>query len=516
VDGTFAVVTPFSNLSLRWKLLGSFALVLVILAGMSIAAYRTTVSNEDADDAESQTLEIIDSTNATYAALLDMETGYRGFLLTGQDSFLDPYFNGKRDFENLLNVLMQRSQDSPSQLARWHDIAQRAEAWQQDVIEPGIQLRRDVNAGTAEINVVTDWVSTNAGRQQVDGMRQIFADAIDEERAVLDERQQEATDANARLRQTLVIGTIFAIVLGVGLALLLARDVVGGVGRLAGSAERIADGDLTERIGMRRRDEVGDAAAAFDRMADQLQRSVIERDQREQDLARSNAELEQFAYVASHDLQEPLRAVVSYVQLLEKRYKDQLDERASKYIAYAVDGGQRMQTLINDLLSYSRVGRANEEFEPVETEQVLERAMTSVRIAIDESGAVVTHDPLPVVTADARMLTQLFQNLISNAIKFSGDRPPKVHVSSERQSGEWLFSVRDEGIGIAPDYAERIFVIFQRLHGRDEYPGTGIGLAICKKIVDRHGGRLWVESTLGAGATFYFTLVDPDTGGVTA
>ncbi|HEX5163845.1 MAG TPA: CHASE3 domain-containing protein [Thermomicrobiales bacterium] len=509
-------MTPFSNLSLRWKLLGSFALVLIILAGMSIAAYRTTVSNEHADDAESQTLETIDETNATYAALLDMESGYRGFLLTGQDRFLDPYFNGKRDFENLLSMLMQRSQDSSSELARWRDIAQRAETWQQEIIEPGIQIRRDVNAGAAEIDAVTNWVSTNAGRQQVDDMREIFAEAIDAERAVLDERQQEAADENARLRQTLIFGTLLAVVLGVGMALLLARDVVGGVGRLARSAERIAGGDLTERTGLRRNDEVGDAAAAFDRMADQLQRSVIERDQREQDLARSNAELEQFAYVASHDLQEPLRAVVSYVQLLEKRYKDQLDERASKYIAYAVDGGQRMQTLINDLLTYSRVGRANEEFEPVDMEHVLDRAITSVRVAVEESEAVITHDPLPVVTADERMLTQLFQNLLSNAIKFSGDRPPRVHVSAARQPDEWLFAVRDEGIGIAPEYAQRIFVIFQRLHGRDEYPGTGIGLAICKKIVDRHGGRLWVESTFGAGATFYFTLLDPDPGDVTA
>lgn len=224
------------------------------------------------------------------------------------------------------------------------------------------------------------------------------------------------------------------------------------------------------------------------------------------ELQRSNQELQQFAYVASHDLQEPLRKIASFCNLLESRYGEQLDDRAGTYLHYIVDGALRMQALVNDLLLYSRVTTRGEEFAPTETNDVLQEALTNLELAIAESDARVTHDPLPRVNGDARQLVRLFQNLVGNAIKYRGDVPPRVHVSTKEESGEWVFAVRDNGIGIAPEYAERIFVIFQRLHTREEYGGTGIGLAVCKKIVERHGGRIWVESQEGSGATFRFTL----------
>jgi light-regulated signal transduction histidine kinase (bacteriophytochrome) len=242
-------------------------------------------------------------------------------------------------------------------------------------------------------------------------------------------------------------------------------------------------------------------------------RDITERKQAEealqrtmQDLKRSNAELEQFAYVASHDLQEPLRMVASFTQLLARRYQGRLDADADEFIGYAVDGANRMQRLISDLLAYSRVGTRGQPFEPVDGEAVFDQVMAGLQLAIEEQGASVTHDPLPTVVADGSQLAQLIHNLVSNAIKCHGEEPPRVHVSAALEGKEWVFSVRDNGIGIDPHYFDRIFVIFQRLHGRQEYPGTGMGLAICKRIAQRHGGRIWVESQPGQGSTFYFTI----------
>ncbi|HUU63016.1 MAG TPA: PAS domain S-box protein [Dehalococcoidia bacterium] len=235
-------------------------------------------------------------------------------------------------------------------------------------------------------------------------------------------------------------------------------------------------------------------------------RAEEERERLLHDLERSNAELEQFGYIISHDLQEPLRMVASYTQLLEKRYKGSLDADAEEFIAYAVDGSKRMQNMIQSLLSYSRVGTRGKPFEPTECESVFKQALDNLKVTIDESGAGVTHDPLPRVMADETQMIQLFQNLLGNAIKFRGEEQPRIHVSAKQDSNECLFSVGDNGIGINPEYFDRIFVIFQRLHGREEYPGTGIGLSVCKRIVERHGGRIWVESQPGEGSTFHFTI----------
>ena len=230
------------------------------------------------------------------------------------------------------------------------------------------------------------------------------------------------------------------------------------------------------------------------------------------DLERSNQELEQFAFVASHDLQEPLRMVTSYTQLLEKRYKDQLDQDAKDFIRFAADGANRMQRLINDLLVYSRVGTRGKPLEPTDCHAGLGQAIANLSMAIEENHAIVTSDELPTVMADALQMVQLFQNLIGNAIKFKGEELPRIHVSVQDKGNEWVFSVKDNGIGIEAQFDDKIFVIFQRLHSREKYAGTGIGLAICKKIVDRHGGKIWVESELGQGSNFYFTI--PKRGGI--
>jgi light-regulated signal transduction histidine kinase (bacteriophytochrome) len=227
---------------------------------------------------------------------------------------------------------------------------------------------------------------------------------------------------------------------------------------------------------------------------------------RTDNLARSNAELERFAYVASHDLQEPLRMVASFTQLLARRYAGKLDAKADEYIGYAVDGAKRMQQLIADLLALSRVGTRGGEFRDAPLEDVISDVLLNLGPAIQDSGAAVTHNPLPTVVADRGQMAQLLQNLIGNAVKFRDAQPPRVHISAVEAEAGWTISMSDNGIGIAPEHAERVFQIFQRLHTRDQYPGTGIGLAVCRKIAERHGGKIWLDSTPGAGTTFHFTL----------
>jgi PAS domain S-box-containing protein len=283
-------------------------------------------------------------------------------------------------------------------------------------------------------------------------------------------------------------------------------------------------GERSEVYGRRRSGEEFPAEVSISkidiagkRMYNAVVRDVTERKRyeaalhaRSEELARSNAELEQFAYVASHDLQEPLRMVASYTQLLQRRYQGKLDEQADKYIHFAVDGAQRMQALINDLLALSRVGTQGKPFVPTDVSHVVARALRWLERALAESSGMVAVGPMPTVLADPGQLEQVVQNLIANALKFRRPgKQPRVEVSAERGEGAWVFAVRDNGIGFEQQFAEQIFLVFQRLHTRAEYAGTGVGLAICKKIVERHGGRIWAESAPGAGATFRFTVPDP-------
>jgi signal transduction histidine kinase len=297
-----------------------------------------------------------------------------------------------------------------------------------------------------------------------------------------------------------------------------AHQLTEPIALLTTAASAIAAGDHDSPVAIISDDEIGVLATNFDIMrqkvkeyTDTLEQKVKQRTQELdaalRELKRSNTELEQFAYIASHDLQEPLRMVTSYLQLLKRRYDSKIDNEGQEFIAYAVDGAARMRQLIVDLLAYSRVGTKGKEFVPIQMQQVFDKATRNLQIALEERGAVVTHDDaLPGIVGDEGQLIQLIQNLVGNASKFCKDRKPLIHFGAVVQDDGWLFSVRDNGIGIAPEYFDRVFQIFQRLHSREEFEGTGIGLAVCKKIVERHHGRIWVESVQNEGTTFFFTI----------
>ncbi len=306
----------------------------------------------------------------------------------------------------------------------------------------------------------------------------------------------------------LVVGAVLVTLVGISFATLTSEPIK----NLTEAAKKISNGSFGYKVRIQRGDEIGILADSFNIMSRELAKFIanLKRSEKEllrhsTELKRSNEELQHFAYVASHDLQEPLRMISSYLQLLERRYRNKLDTDAEEFITYAVDGANRLQTMINGLLEYSRVDSRGKSFELVDCETLFERALLNLEVTIKENSTTITHDTLPTVMADSSQLLQVFQNLISNAIKFHGTEPPRIHISARRNENEWIFSVHDNGIGIEPEYTKQLFNIFKRLHGR-EYPGIGLGLSICKKIINRHNGRIWLESEPGKGSTFYFTI----------
>jgi signal transduction histidine kinase len=328
------------------------------------------------------------------------------------------------------------------------------------------------------------------------------AGALEIERVLEYEIQKVGADAqqfSADTTRRFLVASFFGALLTLLVAIWVTMSISIPLSRLTTSANRIAAGEVVELPQVKRRDEIGILYAALGQTLRNLQDQAAE-------LKRSNADLEQFAYVASHDLQEPLRMVSGYTSLLKRRYAGKLDTDADEFIGYAVDGVTRMQALINDLLTYSRVGRDGIAPAPTDSQVALDHALANLQVAIQERHVLITKEPLPMVMSDGSQLARVFQNLIGNALKFSKSETPSVRIAATQEGGQWKFSVADNGIGIEPQYMDRIFLIFQRLHKQGEYPGTGIGLAVCKRIVEKNGGRIWVESAPGKGSTFFFTL----------
>jgi signal transduction histidine kinase len=442
-----------------------------------------------------------------YSGLLNQETGVRGYALSAQPDFLTPYYQGMTAETAAVTQLRKLIPQLPAASAA--DLKQtllQANDWRVRYAQPTIVQIQHSGKPVVSPGIL-------AGKAEFDALRVKLTSF---EAGVSDTRQQalSALDgASTELHLTLLAIAIGLAVVVAALAAVLRVTAIRPVHVLAAETRRVADGDFGHEVAQTGPREIRALAADVNTMRIRiLQELSAVREANESlaehaaDLQRSNAELEQFAYVASHDLQEPLRKVTSFCQLLQRRYGGQLDERADQYIEFAVDGAKRMQVLINDLLAFSRVGRSAQDLGPVPCDAALSSAKANLSDQIGRAGAVIEAGPLPVVRAQPTLMTVVFQNLLSNALKFKSEQPPRIVVTAERDGAFWSFSVADNGIGIEPQYADRVFLIFQRLHDRAAYPGTGIGLAMCRKIIEYFGGRIWLDTGIADGTRFCFTL----------
>jgi signal transduction histidine kinase len=498
----------------RWPL-RTRLLLLLGAAGVLMAATLVTQLTLQARqrDIRNDLLERIDPARITLAdlraAVLDQETGVRGFVLTLDQRFLEPYERGRDAADAALDRLHAAVRTDEEASATLAEVEDRLDTWRNEIAIPSVE------AGTAGAS--TTPATEDEARQQFEALRA----AINEVDAVLDERRVDVIDDLERYARgataAMILQVVGLVASGVIIVGALTRLVTGPLSRLGADARTVASGDLDHEVRGDGSPDLMRLGADVDAMrrrildeVDQLNGATGDLARQAEELARSNDDLEQFAYVASHDLQEPLRKVSGFCQLLQMRYADQLDERANEYIHFAVEGAKRMQDLINDLLAFSRVGRTTESFELVDLDELADQAVEVLAPVIEETGATVTVGDLPEVQGDRRLLGATLQNLIGNALKFRGPQEPVVKIDATLTDGaagdEWVISVADNGIGVDPDYGEQIFTIFKRLHSKSEYPGTGIGLALSKKIVEFHGGRIWLEPTPPPGATFKLAL----------
>jgi signal transduction histidine kinase len=442
-----------------------------------------------------------------YSALLNQETGVRGYALSGQAAFLRPYTLGMADEKTAITQLRQLLPQLPAASgADFNTVLAQAKDWRNRYATPTLNQIQASGKPVVSPDIL-------AGKAEFDALRGKFASFETDITSTRLQSLSALDRASAELDAALLAIAIGLAVVVAVLAVVLRRTAIRPVHVLAAEARRVADGDFSHEVAQTGPREIRGLAADVNTMRLRILQELSAVQEANEALAkhaeelqRSNAELEQFAYVASHDLQEPLRKVTSFCQLLQRRYAGQLDERADQYIEFAVDGAKRMQVLINDLLAFSRVGRTGSDLTTVACDAALANAKANLAAQIEQSGAVIEAAPLPTVQAQLTLLSAVFQNLLGNALKFRGDQPPRIVVAAECDGAYWSFSVTDNGIGIDPQYANRVFLIFQRLHDKTTYPGTGIGLAMCRKIIEYFGGRIWLDTERTDGTRFRFTL----------
>src|ERR1700687_3521765 len=574
---------------LNWKVHLAFGSAILTLLVVGAISYRGMVLSSESNRLVRHTHEVLESLQDLLFEMENIESSDRGFVLTGNESYLDSYRAGRLNAEQDEATLRSLTIDNPRQLIQL-PMLKKLFIQKIQFGKMVISLRR-----SRGLEAAADAIQGGEGKRIMDLYRAVIGKMQDEELRLLALRDADAKKNLVQAKTVLILGTALGLLIAVAATCIVQRDsfarefaeealregeerfrtLANNISQLAWMADEkgyifwynqrwfdYTGTTLVEMAGwgwqkVHHPDHVQQVVAKISKCFQSgevwedtfplrgrdgnyrwfLSRAVpicdpegrvlrwfgtntdiSERMRSEEhllgtvgELKRSNDELQQFAYIASHDLQEPLRMVASYIQLLAKRYKGRLDSDADEFIAYAVDGSNRMRGLIQDLLAYSSAGTNGKALREISSENALKEALTNLRGTIEENGAIVTHDSLPAITTDDTQLAQVFQNLVGNAIKYRSSEVPHVHVSARKNRGnEWIFAVRDNGLGIDPQYFDRIFVLFQRLHGRETFKGTGIGLAICKKMLEGLGGRIWVESQLEKGSTFYFALPERD------
>ena len=493
---------PRETWSLRRRvtiLLSAVAVVLVVAVSViSLAALQVRDSLNLQVESLTPAVSAVEQTRSFY---LSQDHALRGYILTEDRAFLQPYVEARLNLQESRAELTQFADESPAIAENVNELLEAGDAWSEEFAEPALE-----QVGNGETPSQEDLQHGRMLFMELNRISDVVEQELEEE---IDEARSGLALASQQVVALLLLVGLVVVFLAVFLWVMLQQWVLRPMEDLAGHLRQVSEGYYAHRIMLEGPPEIVQLGEDVDSMRERIvhdldevasarrklqEQSALLESQTEE-LRRSNLELEQFAYVASHDLQEPLRKVASFCQLLQRRYQGQLDERADAYIDFAVEGAKRMQTLINDLLAFSRVGRTKN-FAPVDLDTALGDALSSLSTRLEEVEAVVTNDPLPTVEGDRTLLTQVFFNLVGNAVKFRGEDSPRVHIGVERSDDEWIFCCIDNGIGIEPQYAERIFVIFQRLHTRDKYTGTGIGLAMCKKIIEFHGGRIWLDETV--------------------
>jgi signal transduction histidine kinase len=510
--------------TLRRRIVALCITVGLLLSVLGVfAAITATQNNRLMDDVLNRASPMRNAGEALNTALVDQETGIRGYAITGREANLGPYRAGLQQEQKLIKLIEDLLRSDDTEIRAALDVVKtRSAEWHSEVAEPVLAVIRTEGpaAGQAEISA--------GSTTRFDLLRQAVGQMQTEIQVMRARAAADAKDSSQTMVALQIIAAVIIIVAGAMLLLVLDRLVSRPVVELAEQVRKVADGDYERHIEYQGSPELVGLARDVDGMRQKIAAELTEvREARSQvewvndqlkvqaeELTRSNRDLEQFAYVASHDLQEPLRKVASFCQLLQRRYSGQLDERADQYIGFAVDGAQRMQRLINDLLAFSRIGRLTGGFTEVDLDRVLVEVKSQLEARAGED-AEITWAGLPTVEGEEPLLTTLFVNLIGNSLKFRRpDVAPVIRVTSTRADDEWVINVRDNGIGIEAEFADKVFVIFQRLHGRDAYDGTGIGLAIVKKIVEYHGGRIWLDLEVEEGTSVNFTLpVVPGTPG---